>query len=339
MGEAMKRNTFANFAWIVTGYNILVILWGAYVRATGSGAGCGSHWPMCNGAIVPRAPQVETIIEYVHRLTSGLALLLVIAMVIWAFRRYPAGHMVRKGAVVSIVFIIIEALVGAGLVRFEWVADDASVERVVVIAIHLVNTFVLLAALSLTAWWASGGERVDLRGHGSSVWWFSAALLGVVVIGITGAITALGDTLFPAGSLAEGIAQDFDPMAHFLVRLRVWHPVAAVLIGLYVGFLSGIIFLFRATPHVRRIALILLALFVIQLAAGMVNLLLLAPVWMQIVHLLLADLVWVALVLLTAANFGESELRQSLLEPVKATDLKPTARDAGANFSQRAPKP
>jgi heme A synthase len=260
-------------------------------------------------------------------------------LVIWAFRHYPAGHLVRRGAVVSIAFILLEALVGAGLVRFAWVADDTSTERVVVIAIHLINTFVLLAALGLTAWWASGGERVDLHGHGASVWWFAAALLGVVVIGVTGAITALGDTLFPAESLAQGMAQDFSPTAHFLIRLRVWHPVVAVLIGVYVGFLSLIIYLFRATPRVRRIALGLLALFVAQLAAGALNLILLAPTWMQVVHLLLADLVWVALVLLTAANFGESELRQSLFEAAKPSDLSPAPQNSGANISQRAPKP
>lgn len=335
----MKLNGYAKFAWGVTAYNILVILWGAYVRATGSGAGCGSHWPTCNGVIIPRSPQVDTVIEFVHRVTSGLALILVIALLIWAFRRFPSGHVVRRAVIVSFVFILLEALVGAGLVKFGWVAHDTSTERVVVIAVHLINTFVLLAALASTAWFASGGERVDLHGHGASVWWFTAALLGVVLIGVTGAITALGDTLFPAESLAAGVAQDFSPTAHFLVRLRVWHPLVAALVSLYVGFLSLIIYLFRATPRIKRIALGLLVLFGIQLAVGMINLVLLAPVWMQVVHLLFADLAWVALVLLAAANFGENELRQNLFEAAAPANLNPAAQSSGTDGSQRAPKP
>lgn len=311
---SMKLNAFAQFAWFTLGYNVLVILWGAYVRATGSGAGCGSHWPTCNGVIVPRASQIETIIEFIHRISSGLALILVLVLLVWSFRRFAPGSPVRSAAVFSAVFIVLEALVGAGLVRFGWVADDDSIARVITIAIHLVNTFVLMAALSLTAWWGSGGEPIDLRGYGAPVGWFAAAIIGLVLIGITGAITALGDTLFPSGSLVEGITRDFSPTAHFLERLRVWHPVVAVLVGLFVVILSTAIALFRANPIIRRLAVILAGLFILQLTAGMVNLVLLAPVWMQIVHLLLADLVWISLILLTAANFGQSELRQNLDE-------------------------
>lgn len=319
----MKLTAFARFAWLTLGYNVLVILWGAFVRATGSGAGCGSHWPTCNGEVIPRAPQIETIIEFIHRATSGLALILVLILLIWSFRRFSPGDPVRRAAVLSAAFILLEALVGAGLVRFGWVADDDSVARVITIAVHLVNTFVLLAALALAAWWGSGGEPISLRGYRAPLAWFAAAILGLTLIGITGAITALGDTLFPAGSLAEGIARDFSPTAHFLERLRVWHPVVAVLVGLFVIILSTAIALFRANPIIRRLAAILAALFVIQLIAGMINLVLLAPVWMQIVHLLLADLVWITLILFAAANFGQSELRQNLDEVLAAEKLMP----------------
>jgi heme A synthase len=320
----MIRTRFSNYAWLVVAYNLLVILWGAYVRATGSGAGCGSHWPLCNGVVVPRQAQIETLVEFTHRLTSGLAFLLVLVLVVWAFRTHPKGHPVRLGATLSMIFIITEALVGAGLVLFGWTADNQSVGRVISISVHLVNTFLLLAALTLTAWWASGGERIVLRGQGISVWLFAIGFLGVLILGVSGAITALGDTLFPAGSLSEGIAQDFEPTAHFLVRLRVWHPLIALLNGLYLLFLGGLIYLFRATPRIQRLALTLGALFLAQLVAGMINLGLLAPVWMQLVHLLLADLVWIALVLLAAANFGESELRQNL--PVRTSAGKTQGR-------------
>ncbi|MFW6184627.1 MAG: COX15/CtaA family protein, partial [Chloroflexota bacterium] len=208
----MKQRGFAKYAWGVLGYNILVILWGAYVRATGSGAGCGRHWPLCNGAVVPRAPEIETIIEYVHRASSGLAGVLVIILLVWAFRAYGKGHVVRKAALLSLVFIIAEGLVGAGLVLLEWVADDDSVGRAVTMALHLSNTFLLLGALGLTAWWATIMDDDDYRaplqleGQGRRAWLLGVGLLLVMVVSAAGAVTALGDTLFPSNTLAEGVA-------------------------------------------------------------------------------------------------------------------------------------
>src|SRR5262245_48937304 len=230
----MKRNRFASFAWAVLGYNLLVILWGAYVRATGSGAGCGDHWPLCNGEVIPRSPRAEMLVEFTHRASSGLALLLVAGLLVWAMRAYPKGHVVRQGAKLSMLFIITEALLGAGLVLFKLVAGDDSLYRVVAIAAHLLNTFLLLAALTLTAWWASGGAPLRLAGPGSLVGALSAGMLGVMLVGAAGAITALGDTLFPARSLTEGLQQDFAATSHYLVQMRVIHPILAISVGLYV---------------------------------------------------------------------------------------------------------
>jgi heme A synthase len=296
---------FAKYAWFVLGYNILVILWGAYVRATGSGAGCGSHWPSCKGEVIPRAPEIETLIEFIHRLTSGVAFLLVLGMLIWAWRAYPRGHRIRKASGFSMLFMITEALVGAGLVLFEWVAGNISTARVVVMSIHLLNTHLLLASLALAAWWASGGEPLRLKEQPASLKWrFGIGLIGVLVLSMAGAVTALGDTLFPAASLAEGIQQDFSPAAHFIVRLRVWHPVIATLVGLYLILFAVSLVGERRDRWNKRFAIALGTLFAVQLIAGMVNLILLAPVWMQIVHLLLADLVWIALVLLAAQTLS-----------------------------------
>jgi heme A synthase len=297
----MKLSKFAKYTWFVLTFTIGVILWGAFVRATGSGAGCGSHWPSCNGVVVPLNPTTETVIEFTHRATSGFALLLVVGLLVWAFRIYPKGHHVRLGASLSMFFMVTEALVGASLVLFGWVADDASLGRAISISVHLVNTFLLLGALTLTAWWASGGDPIRLQGHGPVFVALLVALLGVMVIGVTGAITALGDTLFPVGSLREGILQDLDPAAHFLIRLRVFHPIVAILVGFYQFLVSGLVGMFTSSTVVRRFAAAVAALFFIQLGAGMVNLILLAPVWMQLVHLLLADMVWISLVLLTAS--------------------------------------
>jgi heme A synthase len=297
----VRLSRYAVYAWGILLYNIAVIVWGAYVRASGSGAGCGSHWPACQGEVVPRAPQLETLIEFGHRLTSGLALLVVVGLFAWAWRAFPKGSPVRLGAALSLVFIITEALIGAGLVLFGLTAKNDSVARALSLALHLVNTFLLLGALALTAWWASGGRPVRLRGQDGLGWAFAGGLLAVMALGATGAVTALGDTLFPAGSLAEGIAQDLSPTAHFLIQLRVIHPVLAVVVGVYaivVGTLSSVM---RRGAAARRLARALAGVFVAQLGVGVINLALLAPVPLQLIHLLLADVLWVVLVLAAAA--------------------------------------
>jgi heme A synthase len=297
----MTLSRFAKYAWFVLIYNILVVLWGAYVRATGSGAGCGSHWPLCNGEVIPRSPQAETIVEFTHRLTSGLALILVLVLVIWAFRAFPRRHPVRYGAVASGVFIILEALVGAGLVLFSLVAYNESAARAMAMSVHLVNTFLLLASIALTAWWASGREPMELPGRHGLVWALRLGLALSLVLGVSGAITALGDTLYPASSIGEGFRQDFAITSGILIRLRVLHPLIAIGVGVYLILVSRLLTSQPTSPTVERLARLLVIAVAVELAAGFVNVLLLAPVWMQLVHLLLADLVWLALVLLSAS--------------------------------------
>lgn len=297
----MRLDRFAIYAWGVLGYNLLVVLWGAYVRATGSGAGCGDHWPLCNGVVVPRAPAIETVIEFTHRVTSGLALIAVFVMLVWAVRRFPRGHRVRAAAAASTLLIVVEALLGAGLVLLELVGLDASALRAYWMVGHLVNTFLLVAALTVTAWWASGGAPPLLRGHGALPWALGAALAGLLLVGATGAIAALGDTLFPARSLSEGLRDSFSRDSHPLVRLRKLHPFLAIAVGAAVVLCARAAARSRPTPQVRRLASGVGALYVVQLLAGTLNVVLLAPVWMQLLHLLLADLVWIALVLLAAA--------------------------------------
>ncbi len=300
----MKLSRFAKYAWTVLAFNVAVVLWGAYVRASSSGAGCGSHWPLCNGEVIPRAPQVETIIEFIHRMSSGLSVIFIAGLLIWAFRAYGKGHPVRTGALLSVFFILTEAIVGAGLVLFGWVGQNAAA---VPTAIHLVNTFLLLASLTLTAWWASGGERPDLKGQGLALWGLGLGFLGVLLLGVSGAITALGDTLFPAASLAQGIQQDFSPTANFLIRLRFWHPVLAILVGFYLIFVSGLLALFRPKTEIKRFVILFSILFLLQLGIGLANVVLLAPVWIQIIHLFMADSLWITLVLLGAEVFAREK--------------------------------
>jgi heme A synthase len=300
-----NKNHFTRFAWVVLAYLILVILWGAFVRATGSGAGCGSHWPLCNGVVVPRAPRVETLIELTHRLTSAFSGVLVLLMLAWAFRLFHRGSLVRRAAIFSTVFILTEGLLGAGLVLFEWVADNASLARAISMAAHLVNTFLLLAAVALTAWLSGGDYTLRLRGQGRVGRLVAIGLGLLLLLGASGAVTALGDTLFPSGSVTEGISQDFAPAAHFLVRLRVYHPLLAIVAGIYLFFAAGAIAAARPGIGALVFSRAVRAIVLIQVTAGFVNILLNVPVWMQLVHLLLADLLWIAVVLLGAAALAQ----------------------------------
>ncbi|MGA9523458.1 MAG: COX15/CtaA family protein [Myxococcaceae bacterium] len=291
-----RERALSRFAWGGLLYTVGVILWGAYVRATKSGAGCGDHWPLCNGVVVPRAPALETIIEFTHRITSGLALVVTVVLVVWTFRVHGRGHPMRTGAVLSLFFMVTEALVGAGLVIFKMVAHNESIARAWWMGAHLVNTFLLLAAMMLAAHWSSGGKALRVRGQGLVGATLLAAHLGLLVVGVSGAIAALGDTLFPAESVAHGLAQDFSPTAHVLLRLRILHPLLAIIGGLLVVGAGWAAFGLRPSTTQRKFAVALTALFAVQIVAGLVNVILLAPVWLQLVHLLLADAVWLALV-------------------------------------------
>ena len=299
---AIPKN-FTRYAWAVLVYNLGVVLWGAFVRATGSGAGCGNHWPLCNGTVTQgpegAPPSAATIIEFTHRVTSGLDLALVALLLVWAFRRFPRQHPVRLGAALSALFLITEALLGAALVLLQHVAKNASVSRAYSLSTHLVNTLTLLACLTLTAWWST--ERPAPMGVPGAprVWMAGVSLASVVVLGVSGAIAALGDTLFPASSLAAGLAQDLDPAANIFLRLRLFHPLIAAAVGTWLLFYA--VSSASRRSDVASRAWTLVALLAAQIVAGVANLMLLAPVWMQIVHLLLADLLWITLVLLSAA--------------------------------------
>lgn len=296
-----SRSRFTTVAWAFLAYLLLVILFGAWVRITHSGAGCGSHWPTCNGQIVPIEPSVETIIEFTHRLTSGLLGIMGIGFVGWAVARYRRDR-VTVAAIVTMVFIVLEALIGAGLVLKELVADDDSVARAVVITLHLVNTLLLTGAAATAAWWSHDRRPLSTRGLGVGNGIIAAALLALVITSMTGAITALGDTLFPVGALdGEGLfdrlAEEASATQHFLVRLRIIHPVVAVVSA---GVVYGAAAWLSHNAHddrTPRLATGLRHAVVAQVVIGILNIGMAAPGWMQLVHLLMAQLVWIAAVL------------------------------------------
>lgn len=315
-----KSGRFALFAWLVLAYNLLVILWGAVVRATGSGAGCGEHWPLCQGVVIPHGAQIATLIELAHRASSGVAVVLVIGLVYLAFRSFAASHRSRRYAVVALCFTLTEGLIGAGLVLFGWTGTNASAARFVVLAIHLANTFLLLAALALTAANAGAGlalragrvepaqlDRLAARDLGANLGrtlMYGLALLGTLMLAITGTVAALADTLFPSASLTQGLSRDFSATSTYLLRLRVIHPILAVVVGGFLLALATGAWSAQQSTAARRAAGWLFALVILQSSLGVLNVLLLAPVAVQVLHLLVADLVWIALVLLAAEVLG-----------------------------------
>ena len=298
---------FRPFAWGVLGVNLFVILWGALVRATGSGAGCGRHWPLCNGEVIPTAPATATLIELTHRITSGLALLLVAALFWWSRREFPRGHAVRRWAACSLGFIVIEAGIGAGLVLLELVGANSSLARAGYLAAHLLNTFLLLGALTLTIQPSAPRIPPPASRRPTATGWLVTGLALLLVVGISGGIAALGDTLFPAGSLREGFRADLDPNSHVLLRLRGWHPLFALVAAVYLGLLTWR--LARGSSALKHSGWTraVPAVLVLQLGAGLLNLVLLAPVALQLGHLLLADLLWISVVGFSATVLSAAE--------------------------------
>jgi len=293
------------FAWGVLAYFIAVILWGTLVRATGSGAGCGNHWPLCNGTVMQRSANVETMIEFTHRLTSALSFFSVVGLLVWTYKSTVRGHLARAAAVASVAFTMVEAILGALLVKLGLTAQSHSPLRPGYLALHLTNTLLLLAALTLTAHLLSRRSGY-LRGSVRLVAPLGAivAVVVVMIVGVTGSLAALGDTLFPASSLGQALAQDFSAGSSWLVRWRWTHPMIAFFSSIFLIWI-----LVRAAQRPTRgvghwdnrgLSALVLLLLAAQYVLGVMDVFLLAPLWLQVAHLLGADVLWVALVVLAA---------------------------------------
>jgi len=321
---AKTSRAFTRYAWAFLAYLVFVILFGAWVRISHSGAGCGSHWPLCDGQVIPFHPSVERIIEYTHRVTSGLSGIFGLVLMVWAIKRF-GRHRVTWATVVTFFFLMVEAAVGAGLVLKGLVLNDASEARAVVISLHLVNTLVLIGAAGLAAWWSQGHGAPRWRGHGIERWLVATALVAVALVGMAGAITALGDTLFPPSAAAGVVGHlrtDLSPTANFLMRLRVIHPILAVFVG------AGLLYLGAWLKRRRlggRLPTLLMIAVGLELAAGILNIALAAPGWLQVVHLLLAQALWLALVL-TAADVLARPAEAGAAQPAAVPE--PAARTA-----------
>jgi cytochrome c oxidase assembly protein subunit 15 len=330
LASAESKRNFARFAWAVLAYNLAVILWGAYVRASFSGDGCGAHWPTCAGQFLPSQMGTPKLIEFTHRMMTSVDSIVTIGLVVWAFLAFPKKHHVRRYSVLAVILLLIEALLGAGLVLFRYVAHDVSAGRAWYLSLHLTNTMLMLGAYTITAWLASREQSAI------QLWNISfklrIAVLLTFAVSITGAIAALGDTLFPSSSLANGAAQDFASGSSLLLRLRMLHPVVALLSAVYllwaaVGAMQG-----RPEENPLRKAGVRVAFMVtVQVLAGIANIYLLAPVWMQMLHLLIADVVWITVVLLVCEEvYSRAQSRINI--PMDAQSAKPFPASSSSAF-------
>lgn len=290
----------SRFVWLVIVYDVLVVLWGAYVRVSFSGDGCGSHWPLCNGEMLPHLAQTKTLVQLSHRVSSGGSLVLAVVLFVWARRAFSRGSPVRWGAAFALAFTASEALIGAALVLLRLVAHDVSLRRAVSTSMHLSNTFLLLASLAVTARLIAGAPVPSFRDRG----WLGMLALGalgsVILVGASGSLAALGDTLYPSHSVAQGLAADVAPSAPLLIRLRSLHPFIAIGSGVLVLAVSTI-----GLMGSLKLARALSIAYFVQLGLGVLNVMLLAPTWLQLLHLLSADVVWVLLVLVSMAVLGQ----------------------------------
>lgn len=290
IGQSGRTRAVSRFAWVVVGYFIFVVLLGAVVRATDSGGGCGASWPLCNGDFFPHHPRLATIIEFTHRSTSGVCTVLLVALAAWTFWRTASGHRARKAVLWACFLLVTEALLGAALVLRHWVESNVSTGRTIAQSIHFTNTLLLMGALALTAWFLRGGDESLAGAASRGVAWLAA--IATIVVGATGSLAALADTLFPSPTLAAGFAADFAAGSPALVRMRWMHPVAAV-----VGLVC-VVLLLRAQRRWDGLSLFVAVMLGVQFVLGAADVLLLAPTWMQVLHLLGADLYWVGLVVL-----------------------------------------
>lgn len=293
------RRWFHGFSWGVLTFTIGVIVSGDVVQATQSGAGCGESWPRCDGSLIPSIGDAHTAIEFTHRMATTVLSLGFVVLLVGAWKLYGRGHRVWTATLWATGFLVLEILVGAALVRFGWVDDDASWGRVFADGIHVVNTFLLLGAIVLVAWFASGGARLHIDASRRPATLLLAAAATVLLITITGTINSLADML----ALSDEVDIDETPIAAILVSVRGIHPALAIAGGI------GVFYLLvqlgdAATGAAMRLVIAVQVAIAAQFLVGILNIALLTPLETQIIHLLLADTIWVLLVLLAARMLG-----------------------------------
>ena len=278
----MKVESYAKAGLLLS---IASILAGAFVRATGSGDGCGATWPTCKGKIIPALSDTSELIEFSHRSVSGV--LLVVTLIIFAkTRKFQKDSLVRTVTNYLTFFVIFEALIGAVIVIFEWVGLNSSLPRIIAVPIHLVNTFGLLGSYAILCKILEDDLQSIKNMFNKNFLLISSLFL---LSGATGSITALADVLFPSASFVEGFLADFDRTSEVLTRLRILHPIISSILSivLYV-YATGIRKKYNVSVKPLQI-LILIAVFL-----GVINVLSNIVLPLSILHLAIADFLWIS---------------------------------------------
>ena len=209
--------------------SIASIIAGAIVRATGSGDGCGASWPTCNGEIIPELKTSSELIEFSHRSISGI--LLIITLIIFLKSFNNSVPVLQKRVIRALTFfVLLEALIGAVIVIYEWVGLNSSTPRIIAVPLHLINTFGLLGAYTLL-FHLTKNSKTSLNNFFDKG--FKIGLILFLFSGATGSIAALADVIFPSESFIIGLAEDFDSNSEILTRLRVLHPIVASFLSIY----------------------------------------------------------------------------------------------------------
>ena len=285
-------------------YLLAVIIYGALVRATLSGAGCGAHWPLCNGQVLPEITQLATAIEFIHRLSSGLCLplaLLVLFVAIKQRRLFSTAYGFAWG---TLGFVVIEALIGASLVLLEHVAYNRSQYRAVSISIHLLSSNFLLACALLTWNFSKKSHLFTLRSPVPLRYLLTSAGL-ILATNFSGAFTVLADTLFPSASLANSFAESVNSASHLFVRMRIFHPFFAMAAACGVLFLRAKAVRFHQEGE--RFRQYILGLYLGQGLLGLSNILWPAALLLQLAHLLGAELIWLSFIMLWGHSIVNAE--------------------------------
>ena len=267
----MNSQSFKKFSLFSLSFTFFVILWGAWVRFSHSGEGCGNDWPLCKGQIIPEN-SLTSFIEWFHRLTSGLSLIFILILFVLALKIYPSKHFIRKAASASLVFILLEALIGAILVLAQLTGSNSSFLRVTLSSFHLMNSLLLVATLVICY---AGASFKSFKLKKPHIYF----LLLFPLLAFTGNIASLAGTLFPSSSLVHALTLDFLPESHMVLKLRILHPILAA------GFFFAL--LWNANTF-KILSFLTLCTFLL----GLITLLTLSPVFMKLIHLFMAYTLW-----------------------------------------------
>ena len=264
--------------------SIFSIIAGAVVRATGSGDGCGSSWPTCNGRVIPSLNSASEQIEFSHRAISGLLLIVTIAIFIKSFNN-SVTSLQKKVINYLTFFVILEALIGAVIVLYEWVGMNSSIPRIAAVPLHLVNTFGLLAMYTIIFKLTQNPEikisnLIDRK--------FKIITFLFILTGATGSIAALADVLFPSESFIAGIVEDFDSTSEILTRLRVLHPIVSTVLS-FMLFNESKRLEDKFNLKTNQIKILV----IIGVTLGVLNVFININIFLSVVHLLVADLLWI----------------------------------------------